>query len=112
MTFPLPWVPKGRPTVPAWEVAALRRWLVAGRTTFDTICLAVPVPPPDVWDTWDDPTPAELATTTETRRFRLWVNRHRLHAYDDATGEIVATVPNPHNVRRFTGTEVPTCSCS
>lgn len=88
MTYPLPWLPRPeRGTARPEEVAALERWLASGLETFATTHQAVP-----------------------GRCVRVWTGRRRLRAYDDTTGEILATIPRPPNTRHFRGTEVPPCS--
>ena len=86
MTYPLPWVrPEGapHPLGPA-EVQALEAWLGSGLEAFAT-------------------------THQASRCIRVWTHFRRLHAYDEQTGEIYATIPRPPNTRPFRGTEVPPC---
>lgn len=86
MTYPLPWVPReGHATATPEEVDTLLAWLGSGLEAFATIRLP-------------------------GRCVRVWTHRRSLHAYDDRTGEVLATVPRPPNTRPFRGKEVPPCS--
>lgn len=112
MTFPLPWVPRPglRSSLSASDRGVLVRWLLAPRTTFDTVCLPQ-IDGDAIWRDWAAPEPDELSMSYTKRCFRMWANRRNLYAYDEVTGEIVAAVPTNRVPRPFTGDRIPSCSC-